>query len=106
LRQIKLSGGNTASEKALKTQIITSKGTRSLGSKRSKEMKKCFNYSEVGHLIRTCPKPLKEGGKKDARDVKKAKNSGKSAFNGPLPTPGGNKGLTLFYTMNKSTENA
>lgn len=101
-RQIKLLGGNTASEKVLKAQTTGSKGAKNF-----KKTGKCHNCGEVGHWKRECTKPSKE---KDTRDSAKSKakdqNTNKGASTGPLPTPGGNKGLSPVYTANKSTESA
>ena len=101
-RQIKLAGGNTASEKVLKAQTAGSKGAKSF-----KKTGKCFNCGGVGHWGRECTKPPKD---QESRGTTKAKGkddiTNKSASTGPLPTPGGNKGLTPPHTAHRSTENA
>jgi hypothetical protein len=101
-RQIKLSGGNTASEKVLKAETTGSKG-----SKPFKKTGKCHNCGEVGHWKRECKKPPKDKEAKDSTKSKgKGENTDKGASTGPLPTPGGSKGLSPPHTANKSTENA
>jgi len=70
-------------------------------------MGRCYNCGEGGYWKREYMKPPKE---RDAKGLAKPKtkdeNTNKSASIGPLPTPGGNKGLSPAHTANKSTENA
>jgi hypothetical protein len=102
-RQLKLSG-TTATEKALKAEA---KGTKNNTKNSWKKDAKCYNCGEKGHIKKDCTKPAKDKESKDGSNTSKSKGntekSEKSASTGPLPTPGGNKGLSPPHTANKST---
>jgi hypothetical protein len=100
-RQLKLSGANGATEKALKAEATKPKGVNLGRKKRGK----CYNCGEKGHWKKECLKPPKDKGSKDPNKPKgSTKSLEKNASTGPLPTPGGSKGLSPPHTANKSTK--